>query len=333
KGYINSTWNDVLKIIQNVTKNVKEWNNAILLFATDGTRFANAHLEKPESFDGDLALIVRALDQIEENWRMELKAKMGEKYDEDISLSENAGLYMDDLNGIKKDLEDRIKSMNRVQDDLSNYQGDYKKTHKEYTTTRHLLDKAFPIIHIIGSQIKNNINLENIDTRIMKEIANQARMLYKGITGEDSLLIAEEIEQEKGGMYLTFSIKLPDGSEIPVLDDDPSGSEQASISLGAMYALAKFFKACVVMDEVSDKFDHETKKNFYDAINLVARDVVTMIVLKVDRPDDEIEDELDEMRDAFKDAIFIQTSKRDDGMLAAKVLEKSSEFKRHRSTA
>ncbi len=303
---------------------VDSWDREVNQFARD----ANQFLVKKSDYKGETLSagdVVSQVVAVESEWKKQLVQKLGSDFESGKTLLENASAFKDKRDHLVEDIELVLTCIQNVKTAVVGQKAGYQSSHREFNVARNLIQTVFPLVDVIGTKIKENINLESIDDTLLDRISKAATKLYRGITNENRLVI--EHSKEGGRLKLRFRLRNLDGTFTPILDADPSGSEQASISLGAMYALAGLFHSFLVMDEVTDKFDPRTKKNFLRAINTVSEEVFTVIVLRVDREDNQIKEELSEMMEVFQDAVFVQTMKHSDDTMTAEVLESPESFK------
>lgn len=192
---------------------------------------------------------------------------------------------------------------------LSENQETYKQLCKSLELNESLKNIIIPSIQVICAQIESNIQLDVIEEQVMTKIIKYAEHFYKEICKEGYLKFDKQTDR-MGKIYLKPKIVSQEGRVINIADDMPSGSEQGSIALGIMVALAKLFNGFIVIDEVTDRFDYDSKQRFFDSIKNFSENLFWIIVLKVDARKEKIPEEFQDIRDFFSEALILQPVRR-----------------------
>ena len=136
-----------------------------------------------------------------------------------------------------------------------------------------------------------------MEDNLMNQIIKHAQHFYYRITGEDYLKFKKV--NENNNIYIRPYIRKKDGSEFPILDSGPSGSEQASVALGIMTALAQQFHSFIIIDETTNSFDFNTQLGFLNAIKEVSEDIFWIIVILVRTDKQNVQNEYDKLKESF----------------------------------
>lgn len=302
---------DDLKIVASTKKTVDSWNELISEQKTMTRKFINKQLEK-KTAETSFKKINELLEKIKNVFKKELKVEGSEiefKMVEAKSLIESIEEYELYIEQEIKNNNEFLKIVNNFNEFLSENQETYKKLCKDIELNETLKDIIIPSIQLICAQIKSNIQLDEIEEQVMNKIIKYAEHFYKVITKE-RLLKFEKFVDRNGKIFLKPKIITADGRVIDIGDDMPSGSEQGSIALGIMVALAKLFNGFIVIDEVTDRFDFDTKQHFFDSIKNFSEELFWIIVLKVNSKKEKIPEEFQEIRDIFSDALILQPVRR-----------------------
>lgn len=300
-----------LKIVASTKETVDSWNKVISEQKTMARKFINKHSKK-KTTETSFEKINELLEKIESTFKKELKDEGSEiefKMDEAKSLIElikEYELYIEQE--IKKN-DEFLEIVNNFNEFLSENQETYKKICKDIELNETLKDIIIPSIQIICAQIKSNIQLDEIEVQVMNKIIKYAEHFYKEITKERFLKF-ERFMDRSGKIFLKPKIITTDGRVLDIADDMPSGSEQGAIALGIMVALAKLFNGFIVIDEVTDRFDYDSKQRFFDSIKNFREDLFWIIVLKVDSSKEKIAEEFQEIRETFPEALILQPVRR-----------------------
>ncbi|MHA1149201.1 MAG: hypothetical protein ACTSR8_13260 [Promethearchaeota archaeon] len=300
-----------LKIINRITENVNSWNKLILEQKTMSKKFIDKHLKK-KTTETSFEKIKQLLEKIESEFKKELTNEGSEI---DFKMMKTKSL-LESIKDYKVYIEEEIKNNDEFLDIVSNFneylsenQEIYKKLCKDLELNENLKNIIIPTIQVICAQIKSNIQLDEIEEQVMNKIIKYAEHFYKEITKERFLKF-EKFVDRSGKIFLKPKIITSDGRAIDIADDMPSGSEQGAIALGIMVALAKLFNGLIVIDEVTDRFDYDSKQRFFDSIKNFSEDLFWIIVLKVDTSKEKIAEEFQEIRDTFADALILQPIRR-----------------------
>ncbi len=302
---------DDLKIVTNTKKTVDSWNVLISEQKTMARKFFNKHSKK-RTTETSFEKINEILEKIESVFKKELQDEGSEiefKMDKAKSLIVSIKEYELYIEQEIKKNDEYLTIVNNFNEFLSENQETYKKICKDIELNETLKDIIFPSIQIICAQIKSNIQLDEIEEQVMNKIIKYAEHFYKEITKERFLKF-ERFMDRSGKIYLKPKIKTADGRVIDIADDMPSGSEQGAIALGIMVALAKLFNGFIVIDEVTDRFDYDSKQRFFDSIKNFREDLFWIIVLKVDTSKEKIAEEFQEIRETFPEALILQPVRR-----------------------
>ena len=302
---------DDLKIVTNTKKTVDSWNVLISEQKTMARKFFNKHSKK-RTTETSFEKINEILEKIESVFKKELQDEGSEiefKMDKAKSLIVSIKEYELYIEQEIKKNDEYLTIVNNFNEFLSENQETYKKICKDIELNETLKDIIFPSIQIICAQIKSNIQLDEIEEQVMNKIIKYAEHFYKEITKERFLKF-ERFMDRSGKIYLKPKIRTADGRVIDIADDMPSGSEQGAIALGIMVALAKLFNGFIVIDEVTDRFDYDSKQRFFDSIKNFREDLFWIIVLKVDTSKEKIAEEFQEIRETFPEALILQPVRR-----------------------
>jgi len=302
---------DDLEIVASTKETVDSWNKLISEQKTMARKFINKHSKK-KTTETSFEKINEWLEKIESAFKMELNdegSKIEFKMDEVKSLIESISEYELCIEQEIRNNDEFLEIVKNFNEFLSENQETYKKLCKDIELNEKLKDIIIPSIQIICAQIKNNIQLDEIEEQVMRKIIKYAEHFYKEITKERFLKF-EKFVDRSGKIFLKPKILTTDGRVIDIADDMPSGSEQGAIALGIMVALAKLFNGFIVIDEVTDRFDYDSKQRFFDSIKNFSEDLFWIIVLKVDTSKEKIAEEFQEIRETFPEALILQPIRR-----------------------
>jgi hypothetical protein len=149
----------------------------------------------------------------------------------------------------------------------------------------------------------------------MENIIEYAQLFYQEVTKEKHLFF------KRKNTNIEPWIRTEDGEEFLLANDAPSGSEQATIALGIMAALARTFHGLLIIDEVADRFDHDSIIAFYRMIRKLD-DIFVVIVLKFDSPRSQIEEEFKQIQEFFVEGQILSPKRY--GELDIRVIEAKS---------
>lgn len=310
KQNLNEFENDLI-YISDIKDIVEKWNTLITEEKAMARNFIGKHSEskiKSDKFE-NIANALLKIQQLFIDELIEEAMLTNFQFEEKKSLDNNLKDY---TTHIEKEL---IKSQNLLEiiknlnDSISDNQDKYKKLCKDIELNETLKNVIIPLIQVICAQLKSNIQLNVIEEKVMNKIIKYAELFYKKITKEQFLKF-EKVNNKNGSIYLRPRIRTISGNFIDIADDMPSGSEQGSIALGIMVALAKFFNGFIVIDETTDRFDYPSKQRFYEAIKSHSEDLFWIIVLKVDTDEIRQEEEFLKIREIFPNANILQPFRR-----------------------
>ena len=300
-----------LEIIASTKEIVDSWNELILEQKTMSRKFINKYSKKKTTAT-TFEKINELLEKIEATFKKELNHEGLEiefEMDETKSLNElieEYELHIEQEIRNKNEFLEIVKVFNEY---ISENQEAYKKLCKDIDLNESLKDTIIPSIQVICAQMKSNIQLDEIEEQVMNKIIKYAEHFYKEITKERFLKFDKHVDRS-GKIYLKPKIIAKDGRVIDIADDMPSGSEQGSIALGIMVALAKLFNGFIVIDEVTDRFDYDSKQRFFESIKNFSEDLFWIIVLKVDTSKEKVAEEFQEIRNNFSEALILQPIRR-----------------------
>nr|MDO8112507.1 hypothetical protein [Candidatus Sigynarchaeota archaeon] len=301
-------------------KTIEDWNQAVVGAQTLAITFVEKHLKK-KTKGKTFTAIKSGLADVKTKFIDELKAEMGRSFADDEDLVTNLDKHDQGLLDLKAVLDITIKVLGDIGTSVTTKQEDYKKWCRDLEVARVLYGKFLPTLIAVNEQVLSNINIDKIEEELVQSIIKLSQAFYQEITGERYLVI--EREGEPGSdIYLKTTLRRPSGDNIDLLDDAASGSEQASIALGIMVALAKMFSAFVVIDETTDRFDYPTKIRFFKAIEKYSKEIFTIIVLKVDANSKYLKEDFEIMRSTFPDAVIYQPKKVTNGAMTATKVER-----------
>lgn len=316
-GKIRDQFESSSKIVGTWNQNIQE---ALTLATTFVEKYLNRKIKKRT-----FATIKIALAEARTVFCDELKDEMGDSYVETDDLMSNLDNHEEDLSDQKCGFEATTKVIESIVDSVNSKQEDYKNWCRHVHVARLLYGKYLPTMIAINEQVLTNISIEKIEEELLQSIIEHSQAFYREITGEDHLVIERE-GKPGDDIYLKTSLRRSDGDNIDLLGDAASGSEQASIALGIMVALAKMFNAFVVIDETTDRFDYPTKLRFFKVIENYSKDIFTMIVLKVDTSEKNLKDDFEIMRNTFPGAVIYQPIKAPDGAMTASKVDNFDDF-------
>ncbi len=317
---------DDLKIVASTKETVDSWNELISEQKTMARKFINKHSKK-KTTETSFEKINELLEKIESAFKKELKdqgSKIKFKMDEAKSLIESIKEYELYIEQEIRNNDEFLEIVKNFNEFLSENQETYKKICKDIELNEILKDIIIPSIQIICAQIKSNIQLDEIEEQVMNKIIKYAEHFYKEITKERFLKFEKSVDRS-GKIYLKPKIITKDGRVIDIADDMPSGSEQGAIALGIMVALAKLFNGFIVIDEVTDRFDYDSKQRFFDSIKNFSEDLFWIVVLKVDASKEKIGEEFQEIRETFPEALILQPVRRN-LKIQVKILKKFEDW-------
>ncbi len=306
---------DISTIISHINEIVGQWNDHIIGEKKLALDFIEKYLKVSKKKKNTFGTIETNLKQIEKDFKNELSSdlkEMQQEYDNSSSLIINLNNFSAFLTDFIKFSNDIINVIKEFLDFTSENQEIYKKICKDKELNGNLKDTVLPTIRVICEQIRSNIHLDLMEENIMKQIINIAQLFYSNITKENHLLF-QKLKVDDN-IYLKPFIRKSDGTLIPILDTGPSGSEQAAIALGIMVALARLFHAFVVIDEVTERFDFNTKLRFLSTIGEHSKDLFWIIVLLVNTSKEGIPDELQRIKNAFPNSNIYQPIKDDSSL-------------------
>lgn len=301
---------------------VETWNQKIQEAQTLASTFIEKYLDRKMK-EKTFATIKIALAEAKVVFIEELKDEMCDSYVETDNLINNLDIHEASLTDQKFGFDATIKVINGIVDSVNKLQEDYKNWCRHIHVARLLHGMFLPTMIAINDQVLTNISIEKIEEELLQSIINHSQAFYQEITGENHLVIEREPGED---IYLKTSLRRPSGDNIDLLGDAASGSEQASIALGIMVALAKMFSAFVVIDETTDRFDYPTKLRFFKVIENYSKDIFTMIVLKVDTSEKNLKDDFEIMRATFPGAVIYQPIKAPDGTMTAAKVDNFDDF-------
>ena len=286
------------------------WNSFITENQTLAVNFIKKYLgktPKSKNFDSLHEILVEFQEKEIEHISTVFETYEG-TYDEAETLNENLEGCIELIIEYVKYITGFLEKIDEVKDFiLIKNQARYKTMCEKFILNCLIKNKIIPIMATICSRIKNNINVDSIEKKVMDSIIKYSQTFYHYITKEEFLILKKIEVDDK--IYLKPYMKKPGGEDQILLDDAPSGSEQAAFSLGIMVALAKIFNAFVVIDEVANRFDHPTEMRFFDAIKQHSEDLFMIIVLWVKVKEDQVEHEFNNIRDSFPNADIFQPIK------------------------
>lgn len=299
---------EIIIDLSDVNDTVESWRDQITSYKSLAVEFIVNNLKITKRQLKNYKDIEQNLKIIESNSYQELKSEhdsMALEYDESNSLLDNLQLFSEYLD---KSFEystfiDGVAI--KISKTVSENQEKYKKLCKDLTLNKNLKDFILPTIQTVCKQIKKNIHLDKIGQNLMNDIIKHAQHFYYQITGEGFLIFKRNDSNDN--IYLKPYLKKKGGVEIPI--QDPSGSEQASVALGIMTALAKQFHAFIIIDETTNSFDFDTQLDFLKAIKEVSENIFWIIVILVRTDRDNVHNELNRVMEAFPDSDIFQPIK------------------------
>ncbi len=287
---------------------VESWREQITSYKSLAVEFIVKNLKITKRQLKDFKSIEQNLKLIESDSDRELKSEhdsMALDYVESNSLLDNLQLfseYLDKSFEYSTYIYDVVVKISKM---VSENQEKYKKLCKDMTLNINLKNIILPTLQTVCNQIKKNIHLDKIGQNLMNDIIKHAQHFYYQITGEDFLIFKRNDSNDN--IYLKPYLKKKGGVEIPI--QDPSGSEQASVALGIMTALAKQFHAFIIIDETTNSFDFDTQLDFLKAIREVSENIFWIIVILVRTDRDNVHNEFNRVMEAFPNSDIFQPIK------------------------
>lgn len=300
-----------LKVLLKTKEIVDSWNELISEQKTISHKFINKYSNK-KTKASTFEHISKLLENIEKQFKQELKDegfKINFNVDDTKNLSDLIADYEIIIEKEIVSIEEFLEIVRNFNEFLSDNQETYKQLCKNIELNKSLKNIIIPSIQVICAQIESNIQLDVIEEQVMTKIIKYAEHFYKEICKEGYLKFDKQTDRN-GKIYLKPKIMSQEGKTIEIADNMPSGSEQGSIALGIMVALAKLFNGFIVIDEVTDRFDYDSKQRFFDAIKNFSENLFWIIVLKVDSRKEKIPEEFQEIRDTFSEALILQPVRR-----------------------
>ncbi|KKM63036.1 hypothetical protein LCGC14_1515600 [marine sediment metagenome] len=302
---------NLTEIINNISEAnaiVESWREYITSYKSLAVEFIVKNLKIPKRQLKDFKVIEQNLKIIESNSDQELESEhdsMALEYNEGNSLLDNLHLFSEYLDKSFEYSNLVYGVAINMSKTVSENQEKYKKLCKDMTLNRNLKDFILPTLQTVCKQIRKNIHLDKIGQNLMNDIIKHAQHFYYQITGEDFLIFKRNDSNDN--IYLKPYLKKKGGVEIPI--QDPSGSEQASVALGIMTALAKQFHAFIIIDETTNSFDFDTQLDFLKAIREVSENIFWIIVILVRTDRDNVHNEFNRVMEAFPNSDIFQPIK------------------------
>ncbi len=302
-------FNEIISTITNIDQIVSMWAEYITSQKSIAREFIYKNLAMKIKVRASFEEIGKNLVVIQEQYIEQLKNDF-----ENLHLNYEKATLFDNLQFIVKYLSefierssDSIEIIKELITLVSDRQEDYRTLCRNKELNEKLKDIIIPSIQIISSQIQSNIQLEKIEEKVMNDIKKNAEHFYRVITREGFLVL--EKFSDNGKIFLKPYIRKTGGTKLEIMDSGPSGSEQASIALGIMVALANIFNGFVVIDEVTDRFDGPTKLRFFEAIQNISSHLFWIIVVKIDSSQKDVDSEFRYIKNSFPYADIFQTTK------------------------
>ncbi len=290
----------VNKVLKKITDIIKSWNEYITSQKSVVIEFIVKNVEMSKKDIKGFEQIEEKLKEIKLTSQEQLQSEFvsfGINYDEKKSLTENLGVLSTKVREFLGYSSSLLKIVSKISKFASENQEKYKKNCKDIELNKNLKDYILPTIQVIFQTIQKNIHLDKMEDNLMNQIIKHAQHFYYRITGEDFLKFKKV--NENNNIYLRPYIRKKDGTEFPILDSGPSGSEQASVALGIMTALAQQFHSFIIIDETTNSFDFNTQLGFLKAIKEVSEDIFWIIVILVRTDKQNVQNEYDKLKESF----------------------------------
>jgi len=293
---------DLLKIFEENESTLQTWYDEISKFLVRVKDFIQKYDDSLA--DPDFEQILKVLHSI--NTKFTTQIVKSEKENRLTPKTENLEERIDELLEFFQELIDIYElseeNITKVQNKIGGLSKELERIQSNYYTTSIMIEDFIPALTYINEFILNSYDIEEIPGKIMESILNYAADYYHQITGEDYLYFERYNE-----WYIKSYIIKPDGTKFPIIE--PSGSEQSAISLGIMTAVAEQFDGFIVIDESTDRLDGPSRKNFSSVIKDVSENYFTIIVLKVNSPDECTEQEFDMIQEFYEGAQLLTLRK------------------------
>lgn len=293
-------FSQINKLIKKISSIIKSWNEYITSQKSVAIEFIVKNIEASRKNVKEFEQIEEELKKIELTSQQQLKSEFLSfklKYDEKKPLTENLEILSEKLREIMEYSSSILKNLLIISKFVSENQEKYKNNCKELELNVNLKDCIIPTIQILFQKIQQNIYLDKMEDNLMNQIIKHAQHFYYRITGEDYLKFKKI--NENNNIYLKPYIRKKDGTEFPILDSGPSGSEQASVALGIMTALARQFHSFIIIDETTNSFDFNTQLGFLNAIKEVSENIFWIIVILVRTDKENVQKEYDKLKESF----------------------------------
>ncbi len=220
--------------------------------------------------------------------------------------------------GIKREDNLAEQSNNIATNTYNHFLGKIKDTFKEscmfYYLADELVTKVLPVLNQIYENYQKFINIDEIAKMLMEGIISNAKLLYFKICKESFL----DFDYNPNELYLKPLFKDEQGRLIPISSTGPSGSEQATLSLGILLTLAEKFQLLVAIDEAANNFGYKRKIHYYETIDGLSKNLFTIFVIQKTSQDEE--EDLDQIKQHFSRAQIIKPQKNQEGKMTASTI-------------
>ena len=304
------SFNEIISTLSLTGDVVSNWAEYITSQKSLAREFINKNLDVNTKIKADFDQLKESLLEIEKKYIELLKkdfTSIEQDYDVEASLNDNLMFLSEYISDFIGNCSNTIEIIKNLMNIILDKQEDYRTLCRNKELNEVLKNTIIPSIQIICSQIQGNIQLDKIEKKVMNDIKKHAEHFYHNITRE-GFLVLEKLSKN-GRLFLKPYLKKSGGKKIEIMDSGPSGSEQASIAIGIMVALANIFNGFVVIDEVTDRFDGPTKPRFFRAIQNFSDKLFWIIVVKIDSSSKDVYTEFKQIRDYFPKADIFQTTK------------------------